>query len=265
MNMTLYLKTLKRNWKLLLIFFMILLMYFSIMTAMYDPEDMAAIASMIELFPEDLMRAMGFDSIVTNLTEYLASWLYGFLMFAFPMIYCIILSYRLVSKMVDDGSMAFLLSTPLKRTQIIITQGLYALSSLGILFLACFLSGTLIAETMQPGALDIGAFFMLNLTTMFVNMAIIMIGFFASSVFTDAKYALGIGSGVPIIFLLMKMLGGIAEEGRILSDLSLYGFYNPVSLVNQPALMWYHGVYASIIVILFIGSVLIFKKKQLPI
>jgi ABC-2 type transport system permease protein len=265
MSMTLYLKTLKRNWKLLLIFFLILLMYFSIMTAMYDPEDMAAIISMIELFPEDLMRAMGFDSIVTNLTEYLASWLYGFLMFAFPMIYCIILSHRLVSKMVDDGSMAFLLSTPLKRTQIIITQGLYALSSVLILFLMCFVSGTLIAETMQPGALDIKAFFMLNVTTMLVNMAIIMIGFFASSVFNDAKYALSIGSGVPIVFLLMKMLGSISEEGQIISDMSLYGLYNPVSLVNQPVLMWYHGIYAGIVVILFTLSVYIFKKKQLPI
>lgn len=265
MNMTLFLKTFKRNWKLLLIFFLILLMYFSIMTAMYDPDDMAAIISMIELFPEDIMRAMGFDSIITNLTEYLASWLYGFLMFAFPMIYCIILSHRLVAKMVDDGSMVFILSTPLKRTEIIITQAIYALASLFVLFTLCFVSGTLIAETMQPGVLDIPAFLMLNFTTMLVNMTIIMIGFFASSVFNDAKYALGIGSGIPIVFLLMKMLGSVSSEGQIIADLSLYGLYDPVSLVSNPELMWYHGVYISIIIVLLFGSVLIFKKKQLPI
>ncbi len=55
---------------------------------------------------------MGFSGLVTDLTGYLASWLYGLLMFGFPMVYCIILGNRLVARQVDSGSFAYLLSTP---------------------------------------------------------------------------------------------------------------------------------------------------------
>jgi len=43
---------------------------------MYNPEDMAGLVGMIEAFPEALRAAMGFDALVTELTGYLASWLY---------------------------------------------------------------------------------------------------------------------------------------------------------------------------------------------
>ena len=109
--------------------------------------------SMLEMFPEGLLKAFGMAEIHTELTAYLASWLYGLLMIGFPMIYSIMLGNKLVAKLVDNGSFAYLLSTPNSRVKLILTQGIYALSSLVVLFLAIFGLGVGICEALQPGLL----------------------------------------------------------------------------------------------------------------
>ncbi|KAJ53162.1 ABC transporter permease [Clostridium tetanomorphum DSM 665] len=53
-----------------------LIMYMTIIISMYDPNEMEALTSMLKLLPEDLMKAMDFSNVVTDLTGYLASWLY---------------------------------------------------------------------------------------------------------------------------------------------------------------------------------------------
>jgi ABC-2 type transport system permease protein len=265
MSLTLFKHTLKKNWILLVIFFGVLTMYMTTMISMYGPEDMAGLIGMIESFPEALRAAMGFDALVTELTGYLASWLYGMLMIGFPMVYSIILGNRLVAKMVDNGSFAYLLSTPVPRVKIIVTQGVYALTSLLILFAALFIVGVLSAEAMFPGELDINAFFRLNVTTMLVNMAVMMITFFFSCLFNETRLSLGFGSGIPIMFLLLNMLGGSGPDLKILSDISIFGFYDPVKLVAGDAVWGVNLVYIGIIITLFTCATLIFKKRRLSL
>ncbi len=265
MSMTLFIKTLKRNYKLFIIFYAVLSMYLVMMASMFDPNDIDALMSMLELMPTELLNAMGFAGIITNLVEYFASWLYGMLMLGFPLVYCIILGNRLVAKMVDDGSFAFLLSTPLSRTKIIITQGVYALVSVFALFTLVFATGVGVSAIALPGLLDVKAFLLLNFTTMLLNMAVIMITYFFSCLFSDAKYSVGFSSGITIMFLLMNMLGGASSDAKILKDLSIYGLYDPLDLVRGQSMLWINLFYVGLIVVLFTAGTLIFRKKQLTI
>ena len=265
MSLTLFKYTLKSNWVLLVIFFGVLTMYMTVMLSMYNPEDMAGLIAMIESFPEGLRTAFGFDALVTDLTGYLASWLYGMLMIGFPMVYSIILGNRLVARMVDNGSFAYLLSTPNPRVKIIFTQGLYALTSILVLFIVLFGVGVFAAEAMFPGELNIMAFLRLNVTTMLVNMVVMMIAFFFSCLFNETKLSLGFGSGIPIMFLLMNMLGGSAPDLKILADISIFGFYDPIKLVAGEAVWGVNLLYIGVIVVLFAAATLIFNRKRLPL
>lgn len=265
MSFALFKTTLKKNWTLLLIFFGVLTMYMTIMISMYDPNDMEALTSMLKLLPEDIMKAMGFTNVVTDLTGYLASWLYGLLMFGFPMVYCIILGNRLVARMVDNSSFVYLLSTPNSRSKIIITQGTYALVSIIVLFIALFGVGVIFSEVMFSGSLNIGQFLSLNFTTMLVNMVVMMISFFFSCLFNETKLSLAFGAGIPIAFILMNMLGGASADMEILKSLSIYGFYDPVKLVQGSDILGINLIYIGIISVLFVASVLIFKKRRLPL
>ncbi|MHB0857662.1 MAG: ABC transporter permease subunit [Anaerolineae bacterium] len=265
MSWTLFKTTMKKNWTLLAIFFGVLTMYLAIMINMYDPSDVEALAAMLQLFPEDIMEAMGFSGLITNLTEYLASWLYGLLMFGFPMVYCIILGNRLVAKLVDNGSFAYLLSTPNSREKIVVTQGIYGLFSVAALFAALSSVGILICRALFPGELNVEAFLSLNLTTMFVNMVVMMISFFSSCVFNDIKMTSGFGAGIPIASLLMNMLGGTSADAEVLKNISIYGLYDPAELVRGAEIWGTNLVYIAMIVTLFVAGVLVFRRKRLPL
>ncbi len=265
MSLTLLKLTWKQNWKLLLIFFAVLTLYMTVMIVMFNPDDMEDIMAMIDLFPKDLMNAMGFSQAVTDLTGYLASWLYGLLMLGFPMVYCIILGNKLVAKMVDNGSFSYLLSTPKSRTSIVMTQGFYALASITVLFAAVWAVGYLFSEAMLPGLLDIQAFTRLNVTTLLVNMTVIMIAFFASCLFNETKYSMGFGAGLPIAFLLVNMIAGTSPDAEFLKNFSIYGWYDPVEIVRDSQVLGIDLIYIGIILALYAGSILVFRKKQLPL
>lgn len=262
---TLFIATTRKNWSLLLIFLAVLSFYMAVMIAMYDPQDMQAITSMLDLFPKDLMQMMGFSQLITDLTQYLASWLYGLLMLGFPMVYCIILGNRLVAKPVDSGSFAYLLSTPNSREKIILTLGLYALVSVGVLFLGLFGMGVLLSWLLLPHELDIVAFLNLNITTMLVNMLVMMIAFFFSCLFNDSRRSSSFGAGLPILFLLMNMLGGASDQAAILQKASIYGLYDPLTIVAQGGALAVDLLYLALILILFGLSVLVFRNKRLPL
>lgn len=261
----LFRKTLKQNWKLLLIFFAVLTMYMSIMISMYNPEDMASMLAMLDLLPRDLLNAMGFSNDISDLTSYLASWFYGLLMFGFPLVYCIILGNRLMAKMVDNKSFGYLLSTPNSRIKIVMTQGLYSLLSIFVLFAVLFGLGVGLTAAIFLGLLDVGAFLKINVVTMLVNMFVMMICFFFSCLFNESKQALGIASAITILSLLLNMLGNTSPDLNFLKKISFYGFYDPVQLAFGAEIWKLSILYSSLAIVLFVSGVLIFNKKRLPI
>lgn len=101
-----------------------------------------------------------------------------------------------------------------------------------------------------------GAFFILNLTTMLVNMVVMMISFFFSYFFNETKLSLGFGAGIPIAFLIMNMLGGISADVEIFKKLLIHGFYDPVELVRGGEILSIDIIYISISAILFVSKIL---------
>ena len=98
-----------------------------------------------------------------------------------------------------------------------------------------------------------------------VNMVVMMIAFFFSCLFNETKLSLGFGSGIPIMFLLMNMLGGSAPDLKILADISIFGFYDPNKLVAGEAVWGVNLYYIGVIVVLFAAATLIFNRKRLPL
>jgi len=265
MNWTLFKMTLKKNWTLMLIFYGVIAMYQIIMVSMYDPDQIDALMAMTQMMPPEIMKAMGFSTMVTDITGYLASWLYGILMFGFPMVYCIILGNRLVAKKVDNGSFTYFLTTPHSRTEIVSTLGIYSIFSVILLFLLFFLTGTITCNLAYPGLLDVSAFFKLNFTTMLVNITVMMITFASSCIFNEAGLSTGFGSGIPILFILMYMMGGVSPDSEFIKKISIFGFYDPVELIRGASVIVPNIIYLVSSALLFTVSILVFRKKRLPI
>ena len=111
MNATLFKKEIKSNWLLLVIFLAVLSVYGSMITMMFNPEMGDSLKMMADSMP-DLFAAFGMADVGQTLLEFVSGYLYGMLYVAFPGVFIIILSNRLVSRYVDNGSMAYLLAVP---------------------------------------------------------------------------------------------------------------------------------------------------------
>lgn len=264
MNKTLFKATLKQNYKLLLIFFAILMMYYTIIISIYDPTRMDAWDAMLELFPEEIIKAMGFEILEGSFVGFIAGYYYGFIMLLFPLIYVCIAAYRSIAKYVDNGSMAFLLATPNTRQKIAITQGLYLLCSTLFLIVLVALMGGIVTEAMFPGELEVGRYMLLNLGVLLLFSALSGIGFFASCLFNEAKYALGFGVGVPVFFFVVDMLAGVSEDLSILRFATIYSLFDAKTLINPNInLVLHFGLLIAISVILYISGIVVFKRKNM--
>ncbi len=265
MNLILLRLNLKNNLFLLLIFCGVMSMYLSMMIYMYDPTSVSSLTDMMDMLPADMIAAMGFDTIATDLTGFIAGFYYGFLVFAFPMIYCILLAHKLVAKMVDNGSFAYLLQTPISRRTIIITQGSYLLLSILILFSVVFIVGVSISNSMFYGMLNVSSYFRLHFSAMLLTMTIAMICFFYSCLFHDGRKALAFGAGVPISFFLLYLFGGVSEDAEIFKDMSIYSLLDAPAIVDNGNTIGINLLFLAIIVGLFLMSLIIFDKKRLPL
>ena len=85
----LYRRGMKGSVKLLLILAAVLALYVVIIVSMYEPEMAELLDSYVELMPE-IMAAVGMTAGATSLMGFLCSYLNGFLLLIFPMLFCIL-------------------------------------------------------------------------------------------------------------------------------------------------------------------------------
>lgn len=266
MNKTLFFTNLKSHKILFIIMNLVLLMYSSIMIYMFDPESTNAIAQMMESMPKGFSVAFGFDDIAVTLTSHIGSYLYGFIFIVFPIIFIVFVSNNMVAKLVDRGSMAYLIATPNSRKTIIWTQALSQVSMLTGLFVIQTILGVIMSEIMFKGMLEVWPYIQLNLITLLVFTAVGGIGFLGSCIFNESSRSLSLGIGIPIAFLLLKMLSGASP------DLSFLRFFTPYSLIDIKAILETanYTLWTSLGLIIaslaiYYTSVIIFNKRSLNI
>lgn len=265
MSMALWKLNVRNNALLLLIFCAVLCLYLGEIMYMFDPVSSKAMTDMMDMLPSEMVAAFGYDEIGSDLTGFIAGFYYGFLVFAFPMVYYIILSNRLVCKLVDSGAFSYLLQTPTSRKKLIITQGAYLLSSIAVLFAAVYLVGRYAADTLFPGMLNVPAFTRLHVSTTLMTMALSMVCFFYSCLFNETKRSLAFSTAIPLGFLLLQMIGGVSSDAERFQRLSFFSILDATAIVENGSTVGINLLFLAMIAALFLASVLVFDKKRLPL
>ena len=125
----------KNSLKLMLIFLAVITLYVTIIISMYDPEMMEMLDTFAKAMPE-LMAAMGMNvTIASSLMEFMISYLYGFILLIFPMVFTFIRANALIAKYTDNGSMVSLLASNVSRVKIALTQLLSLITSIIIIII----------------------------------------------------------------------------------------------------------------------------------
>jgi len=132
-----------------------------------------------------------------------------------PIIYVVLVGNKLIAAQVNDGSMAYILSTPTNRKTVVRTQFIFLATSLVLMFVAITI-GTYVAATIgffvaeQPKSM-FGAFTVKTLLLCFSSFAsmfcLMGICFGASGYFNKSTQSIAVGGGVCVTSLIGSIMG----------------------------------------------------------
>ncbi len=262
-NRTLFFYELKRSIKLLLILGAVMTMYIVIIINMYDPQMMKTLDSFSKMMP-DLMASVGMNTGTHTLLGFMVSYLYGFILLLFPMLFSILRANSLIAKYTDNGAMALLLTGGHKRKTIVITQLAVLLLGVSLLIGYTTVLELIYARHQFPHSLDTMALLKLNLGLLFLHYFIASICFFFSCIFQDTKYSLGFGAGIPIFMYVLQMLANVGGKAEDAKYFTFFTLFDANGIITNKA----HGLPSSFlllagVIILCIVSCIIFVKKDI--
>lgn len=265
MNLALYKREMRGSVRLLVIFAAVIAMYVSIIIGMYDPDMMAMLDGLVEAMP-GIMSAVGMSAGASSLLGFMISYLYGFILLLFPMAFSILRGNGLIARYVDRGSMVSLTAAPVKRRAIALTQVCVLISGLLLLILFSTALELACARFSFPGQLDVPALLRLNGGLVCLQLFIGGICFLASCVFSDTRWSVGFGAGVPVLAYVLQMLanvGGSAEKAKYFTFFTLFD-PNGITAMDGGALT---GILLLLLgsIVLYILAVAAFCRKDLHI
>ena len=193
----------------------------------------------------------------------------------------VILSNSLIASQVDRGSMAYVLSTPTKRSAVAITQMVFMLivPFLMIAVVCATRIGTTFMfydEVNVPGILALfgGMYILVE--------AVCALCYMGSCLFSQSKKSMAFGGGLAVWFFLASMIGMFGsenmvntgmgvEELQIFNKLTLVGLYDVDSLATvgtgsvDTAFVWKLLVLVAVAIVCYTIGAVRFSKKDLPL
>ena len=183
-------------------------------------------------------------------------------------VYLIVTSNKLIAAQVDRGTMAYILSTPVKRSKVAITQAVYLADSLFIMFSITAITH-IIGHNAGFGSIsatEIGTIILLNLGLFVLNLALSGICYMASCVFNLSKYTIAVGGGLVGAFTLLNMMGMFGNTFSWMKYFTLTTLYDIHSVIGGSAdFIWKFIVLAMIGVITYVIGSVAFTKRDLPL
>ena len=265
LNRTLYRREMKGSIKLLVIFLAVITMYVAIIIRLYDPEMMAMLDGFVEAMPE-LMAAVGMRAGAASLLGFMVSYLYGFILLIFPMVFCILRGNALIAKYIDRGSMVSLVAAPVRRSTVAFTQMTVLVSGVLLLLVYSTVLEFICAVISFPGELDLVELLALNGGLLCLHLFIGGICFLASCLFSDTRYSIGFGAGIPTLMYVLQMLANVGGEAEKVKYFTFFTLFDASGIIEKDG-----GAIAGALVLLM-GAVVLymlgivgFSKKDLHI
>lgn len=168
-----------------------------------------------------------------DLNSVLAELIYKITGVLLPMIYVIIASNKLVVSQVNDGSMAYVLSTPTNRKTVVRTQYIFLLVSIVAMYLAITISAVgsegistlIVAQKGNPVKWVPVRTLLFCLGSFMAMFCISGICFGASCFFNKQNYATAVGGGVCVLSFICCIMGLFGNEAFVAVGIGVKPMY----------------------------------------
>lgn len=269
MSPSLYKQMMKSNLKGILSFGMASAVYVILMTSLFPmiSDNIDMIQELTKIYPESLKKAFGLESFGTY-GEFISAEYYGLFFLFILGIFSVMTAIQLIAKLVDRGSMAYLLSTKVSRAQVAMTQVLVLITGLLIIITLNFAGGYIAGEILidEQYAIGMWDFFQINLVGFLLFFAVGGYSLLISSLFNDEKKAFATAGALTFLFYALDMAGKIVSDLDWLRNLTLFSLFEPGKIANGDVnVLAVSLILVSIGIVTYAGTVLIFQRRDLPL
>lgn len=231
-------------------------------------DNTGALNELLKSMPEGIVNAFNIQGGFGSMEAFISGEYYGLILPLLLSIFSIMLSTGLMARLVDQGSMAYLLSTPTTRRQVATTQAGVLSTGLLLIMVVTTAAGMLgyiwfIGDKYEFNG---ARYIQMNVVAWMLFIAASGIAFLLSSIMNDEKKALGTSGFIVFGMFALDMLGKISGSVEWLRYASIFSLYRPSDIAagnGQPLL-------AAIILLAiglasFTAGIIAFSKRDLPL
>ncbi|MDO4453272.1 MAG: hypothetical protein Q4B90_02135 [Eubacteriales bacterium] len=255
----------KDTWKLTWGVTVFLGIYTAVMIGLYDVIKGMEIQTVPQSFASYLCMALGIHmGVLSDLNQFLMDMVYGFLFLLLPMIFEIVAARRMMIKLVRNGMMTWILSTPNDRGKIGGTQALFLILSVAIQTVVTTVTGVLCMSLLSPQEIDIFGYVMMNTGAFMLHFLISGICFLISSSVNGNKSYYRLTALILGLFFLLHLIGNLGGFFEYAKFGTIFSLYQPQKILDGENRAYLFMMILFISGILFYwGGVQRFKKKNL--
>ncbi len=264
MNKALLASTFHRTYKLFTVFTALILFYLVVIIGMYSSSSES---DPFEMLPEGMRDAFGMGEGMQGLTGLVAAGFYGVTFVIFMMILSILTANQLMSHLVERGSMAYLLSTPVSRRKIALTQASVLIGGLFVILLLATLAGLGAVPLMVENAeFNATAFVQINGMGFLLFAVISGYSFLFSSLLNDGRQSLAASGMLSAIFYITHLLSNMSPDLEWLKYLTVLTLFQPSEIAEVTAQLLPSVISLGVIgALLYSAAIYSFSRRDLPL
>ncbi|GGA49433.1 ABC transporter permease subunit [Paenibacillus physcomitrellae] len=228
----------------------------------------SAVDEVIRSLPEGVSRAFGLGSGFGSVDAFISGEFYGLIMLVLLGVFTVQLSGTLMSRLIDQGSMAYLLSAPTTRGKIAWAQALVLVTGLLLVVGVTTLAGFAGYDWLIGGrySFDGTAFVWMNVQAFLLFFALGGLSFLISSLSNEEKRAKGISGTVVFLFYTFDLLAKLSESLDWMKWLTPFSLYRPSDIVAGGGHLLLSGVVLFALgVLCYAAAVMSFTRRDLPL
>ncbi|CAH2214743.1 ABC transporter permease subunit [Tepidibacter aestuarii] len=245
-------------WTLSLV--VVVIIFFSLFPSF--SRDIEQIKNLLEGFPKSIRNIIGislesFDNIL------------GY--YSFPLSFIILIGaiqamnfgVSIVSKEIRQKTADFLLTKPIKRTQILTSKILAVTTSLIATNIIYILAANIIASIVKNEDYSFKIFFMVSITLLFVQLIFMSLGVIISVILPRIKSVLPISLATVFVFYFISFLSS-ADSDDIIRYITPFKYFDPAYIIKNGAYETPFIIISLLVIIVsIIASYAIYDKKDI--
>lgn len=258
-SITHFKQLIKSNFKIFILFTLLLNILISIIMVIFDPEMIETINSSSTELPFNPLGD------ISSLIRFISGQYFGMMAFILTLLYLVFVANRLIASRVENGDMLYTLATPTTRKQITTTSAVFLIVSLMLMYVSLTITGIIVAQIVQPGELDITTFILLSFGAFLLQFTLSGIAFCSSCIHNRTNKSLLFGAGIPVFFFIINMLIQLSDSLDPLKAFSLFELYNKDAIINGDSVVLSLLGLGIIGLSCYIAGIVYFNKKDLPL